>query len=147
MNRIPEQKELIRRLKKAYNEKGLSLNKVVEMMPEDSRKLGKTTCQKLFNRDDAEYLNFSYNTLIFLAELLLDSDKDDEELLLKYKKEVIDNLDFKIVELQEIVDFRTSMVKSLEKTVEDLRKQNTALIEIVRRQMERCDNCEYHVKE
>ena len=131
MNRLPEQKELIRRLREAYADKNLSLNKIIDMMPEDDRKLGKTTCQRLFNREDAESLNFDYNTLILLSEMLLDSDEEDDEARLKYKKKVIEVLEEKIHGLEQMLAFRSERIRTLDATIVHLRKQNEALTGII----------------
>ena len=143
MNRLPEQRELIRRLREAYKEKELSLTKIVDMMPEDERKLGRSTCQRLFNREDAESLNFDYSTLILLSEMLLDQDEEDDEARLKYKKKVIETLENKITTMESIIKFRSERIKGLEDTIADLRKQNGLLTELLKRQMERCDNCAF----
>lgn len=147
MNRLPEQKELIRRLREAYQKNGLSLNRIVDMMPEDDRKIGKSTCQRLFNRTDAENLNFDYNTLILLSEMLLEDDEEDDEILLRYKKKVIETLENKITTMESIIKFRTDRIKNLDETITDLRKQNGLLTEIIKRQMERCDNCAFKKEE
>lgn len=144
MNKLPEQKELIRRLRETYQEKGLSLNKVIDLMPEDERKIGRSTCQRLFNRTDAENLNFDYNTLILLSELLLDQDKDDDAARLKYKKSVIEILESKIADQERIIEFRSARIEKLDETIEHLRAQNTKLTEVLGKLVDRCDNCDFH---
>lgn len=147
MNYLPAQKDLIRSLREAYNAKGLTLDKVIAMMPEDERKLGRTTVQKLFNRDDAENLNFRYNTVIILAELLLDDTLEDDNARLEYKKYVIDHLEEKIKEQERIIEFRSSRIKKLDETIEHLREQNAKLTEILNKLVERCENCAFKKEE
>jgi transcriptional regulator with XRE-family HTH domain len=91
MHKLPEQNELILRLKEAYKNKGLTLNKLIDLMPEDSNKLGRSTVQRLFHGENSENKSYDYNTLIFLANLLLDVNEDDP--LLVFKREVIDQLE------------------------------------------------------
>ncbi len=55
MNILPEQNELILKLKEAYKEKGLTLNGLIDMMPEDSMKLGRSTVQRLFHGKESEH--------------------------------------------------------------------------------------------
>ena len=137
MNRFPEQRELVRKLREAYQEQCLSLNLIVGKMPEDERKIGRTTCQKLFNREDAENLNYDYNTLILLSEILLKEDEEDDEIRLKYKKKVIEDLETKITDLEDIITFRTNMIDSLQDTIIHLRKQNERLTSIIDKLTER----------
>ena len=137
MNRFPEQKELVKKLRDAYNERCLSLNLIVDMMPEDERKIGRSTCQRLFNRADAENLNYDYNTLILLSEILLKEDEEDDEVRLKYKKKVIEDLEAKINDLEDKITFRTSMIDNLQSTIEHLRKQNERLTSIIDKLTER----------
>ena len=147
MNRFPEQRELVRLLREAYQERCLSLNLIVDMMPEDERKIGRSTCQRLFNRADAENLNYDYNTLILLSEILLKEDEEDDEIRLNYKKKVIEDLSSKITEKDQTLEFRAEIIKKQEETIADLRKQNGLLTELLKRQMERCDNCSFIKKE
>lgn len=140
-NNLPEQKELIRRLRESYKEKDLSLNKIVNLMPEDSRKVGRSTCQRLFNRSDAENLNFDYGTLILLSEILLDSDAEDDNARLKYKKSIIEILEAKVSDQQKDIDFRNSRIEKLDGIIADLRQQNSRLTELLNKLVERCDNC------
>lgn len=141
MNRLPEQKELVRRLRESYNEKNLSLNKVLNLMPEDSRKLGRSTCQRLFNRSDAENLSFDYSTLILLSEILLESDAEDDNARLIYKKSIIEILEAKVSDQQKDIDFRNSRIEKLDGIIADLRQQNARLTELLNKLVERCDNC------
>lgn len=138
---LPNQKELIRRLRESYKEKDLSLNKIVNLMPEDSRKIGRSTCQRLFNRSDAENLNFDYGTLILLSEILLDSDAEDDNARLKYKKSIIEILEAKVSDQQKDIDFRNSRIEKLDGIIADLRQQNSRLTELLNKLVERCDNC------
>ena len=143
-NNLPEQKELIRRLRESYKDKGLSLNKIIDLMPEDSRKIGRSTCQRLFNRSDAENLNFDYGTLILLSEILLDSDAEDDNARLKYKKSIIEILEAKVSDQQKDIDFRNSRIEKLDGIIADLRQQNARLTELLNKLVERCDNCKMH---
>lgn len=147
MNNLPAQKDLIRSLREAYVSRGLTLDKILAMMPEDERKLGRTTCQKLFNREDAENLNFRYNTIIILSELLLDDTPEVDRERLEYKKSVIEMQETKIAELEDKITFRTEIIKSLDQTIEHLRQQNAKLTEILNKLVERCENCAFKKEE
>lgn len=147
MNRLPEQKELIRRLRSAYQEQNLSLNKILDMMPDDERKLSRTTCQRLFNDPNAENRSMDYNTLIFLSEMLLEQDEEDDEVRLKYKKRVIEELEEKLKQMDQVLRFRREIISKQEETIADLRKQTNLLTELLKRQMERCENCAFKGKE
>lgn len=138
---LPNQKELIRRLRESYKEKDLSLNKIVNLMPEDSRKIGRSTCQRLFNRSDAENLSFDYSTLILLSEILLESDAEDDNARLIYKKSIIEILEAKVSDQQKDIDFRNSRIEKLDGIIADLRQQNARLTELLNKLVERCDNC------
>ena len=167
MNRLPEQKELILRLVEAYRNKGLTLNKLMDMMPDPSSKLGKTTCQRMFHRENSEDYNYDYNTLIVLSNILLDEDSDD--LLLKYKLKVIEMLEAKNNELEakleyekahyheklekerakynQIIDFRTSRISRLDDLLDEERKANREKDELIKELIRKCDNCAFHKKE
>lgn len=147
MNNLPAQKDLIRSLREAYNAKGLTLDKIMAMMPEDERKLGRTTCQKLFNRDDAENLNFRYNTIIILSELLLDDTPEIDNARLEYKKSVIEILEAKVDDQEQIIKFRSSRIEKLDETINHLRQQNAKLTEILNKLVERCENCAFKKEE
>lgn len=147
MNKLPAQKDLIRDLRDAYYSQNLTLDKVLAMMPEDERKLGRTTCQKLFNRDDAENLNFRYNTIILLSELLLEDSPETDNARLEYKRYVIEQLETKITEQEQIIKFRSSRIEKLDEIIADLRQQNKKLTEILNKLVERCNNCNMHGKE
>ena len=107
MNKLPEQTELILKLKEAYKRKGLSLNKLIDMMPEDDRKLARSTVQRLFHSENSETKNYDYKTLIYLSNLLLDVDDDDDNALLLYKREVIEMLE------RENKDLRAQLVSCM----------------------------------
>lgn len=144
MNKLPAQKDLIRDLRDAYYSQNLTLDKVLAMMPEDERKLGRTTCQKLFNRDDAENLNFRYNTIILLSELLLEDSPETDNARLEYKRYVIEQLEAKITEQEQTIKFRSSRIEKLDEIIADLRQQNKKLTEILNKLVERCNNCNMH---
>lgn len=147
MNNLPAQKDLIRSLREAYNARGLTLDKIMAMMPEDERKLGRSTCQKLFNRDDAENLNFRYNTVIILSELLLDDTPETDNARLEYKKSVIEILEAKISDQEQSIKFRSSRIEKLDDTIAHLRQQNAKLTEILNKLVERCENCAFKKEE
>ncbi|MBP5264221.1 MAG: hypothetical protein J6Z33_07615 [Lachnospiraceae bacterium] len=165
MNKLPEQTELILKLKEAYKNKGLSLNKLIDLMPEDERKLGRSTVQRLFHGEGSENKNYDYNTLILLSNLLLDVD-DDDDTLLRYKREVIEMLERENKDLraqldhekvryheklererkkyEEIVGFRTDRIVKLEEINTDLLRAVNRKDELLRKLIEKCDNCKFH---
>lgn len=166
MNILPEQNELILKLKEAYKEKGLTLNGLIDMMPEDSMKLGRSTVQRLFHGKESEHKNYDYNTLIMLSNLLLDV--DEEDTLLKYKREVIDmlkkenealkaqldhekvryheKLEMERSKSQKIIDFREERIVHLEEVNADLLRAVNRKDEVLRKLLDKCDNCKFHDK-
>ena len=167
MNRLPEQKLLVSKIKEAYKNKGLSLNAVLAMMPNPESRLSKSTCSKMFGKADSDTYNYDYNTLIVLSNLLLD--EDDDDVLLKYKMKVIEMLEAKNKELEakleyekahyheklekerlkynQIIDFRTSRISRLDELLDEERKANREKDELIKELIRKCDNCAFHKKE
>lgn len=161
MHKLPEQNELILRLKEAYKNKGLTLNKLIDLMPEDSNKLGRSTVQRLFHGENSENKSYDYNTLIFLANLLLDVNEDDP--LLVFKREVIgqlekENKDLKLKleeeknsrnkkiddirkEYDRKISFLMNQIDLKDKRIDKLMQNNTLSADLVSKLVAKCENC------
>lgn len=156
MNRLPNQKELVSRIKEAYKSKGLTLNSVLAMMPE-SEGLSKSTCSKIFGKADSETFNYDYNTLSVLSKLLLSEDgivemleariKDLEEQLEYEKKHYHEKLEKERKKYNEIIDFRTSRISKLDDLLDEARESNQKKDELIIKLIEKCENCVFHKKE
>ena len=171
MSNLPDQRDLVLELKQAYNDKGLTLSKLLSMMPENSKKISQTVCHKIFYNENSEDLNYEYNTLVVLAEILLG--RDDNRLLLDFKRTVIEVMQAEIdslkaqvehekakttekvakkqaewdkqrKELEDIIDFRTKRISRLDDLLDDERKSNQKLNEVVMKLVDKCDNCAFH---
>lgn len=107
---MTDTKVLIAKLREVKEEKGLSLNDIVEMT---GNAVSKSTLQKLFS-EDADATTFRYETTIKpVANALLDIDTLEEDdtddvqamkLLLKYKSKRIDELESEIKRLSTALD-------------------------------------------
>ena len=156
MNRLPDQKELVSRIKEAYKNKGLTLNSVLAMMPE-SEVLSKSTCSKIFGKADSETFNYDYNTLSVLSKLLLSEDgivemlearnKELEEQLEHEKKHYHEKLEKERKKYNEIIDFRTSRISKLDNLLDEARASNQKKDELIIKLIEKCENCVFHKKE
>lgn len=157
MKVLPEQKELVLRLKKVFVDKSLSLNKLLAMIPENNQKISKSTCQRLFYKDNSEDFNYDYNTLIILSDLLLD--EEDDTTRLDFKKAIIETLQKQIDDLHqqliyEKLHYHEKLEKErdqfkarldfLKKQVELKDKRMDILFDSVTSLMSKCDNCQFH---
>lgn len=107
---MTDTKVLIAKLREVKEERGLSLNDIVEMT---GKAVSKSTLQKLF-AEDADATTFRYETTIKpVANVLLDIDTLEEDdtdnvqamkLLLKYKSKRIDELEREIARLSASLD-------------------------------------------
>lgn len=104
MEKLERQDSLIIRLRERQQEKGLSIDQIVALMPEDQKKVGRSTCQKLFSKTapKPEDLNFNYNSLFAISDVLLD--EEDDQVRLDFKKELINVLQEKIYGLEQEID-------------------------------------------
>ena len=99
-------KEVILNLKKVKEEKGYSLDTILEMIEENGEFVSKSTLSRVF-RDGSEDQSFNYDgTLSPIANALLDDDNADTKAfraILKLKKDLINELkdELKAVETKE----------------------------------------------
>ena len=131
-------KDIILALKKVKEEKGLSLDKILEMMQEQdyTSSVSKTTLSRVF-REDSENQTFNYEgTIRPIANVLLDLEiETDDDLdtrayksILKLKKELIDELEEKLksVKSAEKAKYNERLIAETEKfqrSMEFVKKQ------------------------
>jgi len=128
-------RDLIAKLREVYKEKDLSYDKLLSLMEQSDNYVSKSTLSRLFGKNWEQY-SFDYeNTLIPIANLLLDvedeADDDSEtkafKSLLKFKMSVIDENAKQIAELKEQLKEVSSKERSkyaerLEKETEKFQK-------------------------
>ena len=104
MEKLERQDTLIMRLRTRQQQKGLSVDQIIALMPESQQKVGKSTCQKLFSKTapKPEDLNFNYTSLFAISDVLCD--KEDDQVRLEFKKDVINIMQEKIDALKHEVE-------------------------------------------
>lgn len=128
-------REIILKLKKVKIEKGLSLDKILELMQENNDYLAKSTLSRVF-ADGSEDKTFRYEeTIRPIAKVLLDmetiepDDNTDVQALksiIRYKSRLIDELEKQL---------ENEKIKSLQ-DIENLRKQFESDTELLRKQID-----------
>lgn len=128
-------REIILKLKKVKIEKGLSLDKILELMQENNDYLAKSTLSRVF-ADGSEDKTFRYEeTIRPIAKVLLDmetiepDDNTDVQALksiIRYKSRLIDELEKQL---------ENEKIKSLQ-DMENLRKQFESDTELLRKQID-----------
>ena len=106
-------KDIILKLKEVREEKGLSYNEILELMEKNGDFLSKSTISRVF-ADGSEEMSFRYEeTIRPIANALLDietiEETDDMDIramksLLKYKLQVIEDLEQKVLQLESSLD-------------------------------------------
>lgn len=106
-------KDIIIKLKEVREEKGLSYGDILDMMEKNGDFVSKTTISRVF-ADGSEEMSFRYEeTIRPIANALLDietiEDTDDMDIramksLLKYKLQVIEELEHKVSKLESSLD-------------------------------------------
>jgi hypothetical protein len=127
-------KDLIIKLKEVKEEKGLSLNEIVDLVEKNGDCVSRSSVQRVFS-DGSEDSSFRYEeTIVPIANALLDVDTieatDDMDIqamkmLLQYKNK-------KIIELEAAID--REKVKAGEKINKERQRYNSA-IEFLKRQI------------
>lgn len=132
-----DDKEIIRKLQRSREKKGISYNMLVEMTKEIGEPVAYSTISKVFGKD-GENTSFNYiNTLQPLAKILLDGEEEDSEVSnlqaeLKVKEEVIAKLNLQIESLLKQMDFMKNQIE-----LKDKRMDNKD--DIIKRIMDRND--------
>lgn len=127
-------KDLIIKLKEVREEKNLSYNDIMELMENNGDYLAKSTLSRVFG-EGSEDLSFRYEeTIRPIAKALLDieniEDTDDMDVkamksLLKYKIQVIEDLERKIRELETDID--KQKIKANEKLEKERERFNKSI--------------------
>ena len=127
-------KDLIIKLKEVREEKNLSYNDIMELMENNGDYLAKSTLSRVFG-EGSEDLSFRYEeTIRPIAKALLDieniEDTDDMDVkamksLLKYKIQVIEDLERKIRELE--TDLDKQKIKANEKLEKERERFNKSI--------------------
>lgn len=163
-------KGIITKLKKVKAEKQLSLQDILDLMEQNGDYSSKSTLSRVF-ADGSEDKHFKYEeTIRPIANVLLDMEtiEDDDttdvqamKTILKYKIERIKELEEQNRELKEqlsyeklryhekleherekydaIIDFRSHQIEKKDERID-------SLLEMVKKLMEKCENCKFHNK-
>ena len=167
-----DDKEIIRKLQKSREKKGISYNMLVEMTKEIGEPVAYSTISKVFGKD-GENTSFNYiGTLQPLAKILLDGEEDDAEVVslqaeLKVKEETIEKLNLRIETLIKQMDFMMHQIELKDKrmdtkdeliqrvmdrndkkdqSIKELMEENKKLEEDLRELMNRCKLCDKKIK-
>ena len=163
-------REIIMKLKEVRAEKQLSLQDILNLMEQNGDYSSKSTLSRIF-ADGSEEKHFKYDeTIRPIAKVLLDietidaDDTADEQAvkaILKYKIERIKELESQVRELKDhlayeklhyhekleherekydaIIDFRSHQIEKKDERID-------SLLEMVKKLMEKCENCKFHNK-
>lgn len=134
-------KDIIVKLKEVRDEKGLSYNDILELMEKNGDFLSKSTISRVF-ADGSEEMSFRYEeTIRPIANALLDietiEDTDNMDVkamksLLKYKIQVIEDLERQIEQLETALD--KEKIRSCEK-LEEERERHRRSIDFLKEQV------------
>ena len=117
MDKLPNQSEIITLLRTKAKEKGLSYDKIVTMLPNDQKKISKSTIQRVLSAEDPATLNCEYNTLFAMGDILIDnSDAAGRSILLHYKRQVIESLELENIMLKERMASEGSLYENISAT-------------------------------
>ena len=171
MDKLPIQNELIVLLRAAAAAKNLNADKLLAMLPNDEKKISKSTIQRLLGSEDPAALNCEYNTLFVLGEILIDSTNvQGRTALLHFKKSVVQTLELENSLLRERLDsdknLYTSMAEyrsaqtsqkdsqidklfdtiankeaQIEKLLQMLDKKEDQISSLLNQLLTKCDNC------
>ena len=135
-------KDLIIKLKAVKEEKGLSLNKIADLIEENGDFISRSSIQRVF-ADGSEDSSFRYEeTIRPIAKALLDIEniEDNDSLdtatlkaLLKYKIQRIEDLENQLEHLQAALD--SEKLKRHEK-IDDIRSEYEKKIDFLKEQIE-----------
>lgn len=134
-------KDIIMKLKDVREEKGLSLNDIMNLIEANGEFVSKTTLSRVF-ADGSEEIKFRYeDTIRPIANALLDIEEIEEgdnidtkamKSLLQYKKKYIEDLENRIEELEIALD--KEKIKSHEK-MDEARAQWSKTIDFLKEQI------------
>ena len=134
-------KDLIIKLKAVKDEKGLSLNKIADLVEANGDFISRSSIQRVF-ADGSEDSSFRYeDTIRPIAKALLDIENIEEDdsldtatlkALLKYKIQRIEDLETQIEKLQAELD--NEKLKRHEK-IDDIRKEYERKIDFLKDQI------------
>jgi transcriptional regulator with XRE-family HTH domain len=134
-------KDIIIKLKEVREEKGLSLNNILDLMEKNGDYLSKSTLSRVF-ADGSEENSFRYEeTIRPIANALLDIETEEEtddldtkalKTLLKYKIQRIEELEQKVQDLEITID--KQKIKHNEK-IEKEREQSRRSIDFLKDQI------------
>lgn len=168
---MPNTRQIILKLKEVREERNLSYDKIVSMLETNGDFLSKSSVSRVF-KDGSEDKSFNYNTTIRpIAKALLDMETIEEDdspeeqamkIIMKAKMDRILELEEQVRELKEqnaheklryhekLDKERESFGRSLDfmkHQIELKDKRIDILMDSLTRQMDKCDNCKFHIKE
>ena len=162
---MPNTRQIILKLKEVREERNLSYDKIVSMLETNGDFLSKSSVSRVF-KDGSEDKSFNYNTTIRpIAKALLDMETIEEDdspeeqaikIIMKAKIERILELEDQIRELKEqiardklryhekleaerakyesVINFRSDQIEKKDARID-------SLLDMLKKQMDRCDNC------
>ena len=168
---MPNTRQIILKLKEVREERNLSYDKIVSMLETNGDFLSKSSVSRVF-KDGSEDKSFNYNTTIRpIAKALLDMETIEEDdspeeqamkIIMKAKMDRILELEEQVRELKEqnahekihyhekLDKERETFRRSLDfmkHQIELKDKRIDILMDSMTRQMDKCDNCQFHKKE
>ena len=162
---MPSTRNIILKLKEVREERNLSYDQIVAMLEKGGDYLSKSSVARVF-KDGSEEKSFNYNTTIRpIAKALLDMETIEEDdtpeeqaikIIMKAKIERILELEDQIRELKEqiardklryhekleaerakyesVINFRSDQIEKKDARID-------SLLDMLKKQMDRCDNC------
>ena len=168
---MPSTRNIILKLKEVREERNLSYDQIVAMLEKGGDYLSKSSVARVF-KDGSEEKSFNYNTTIRpIAKALLDMETIEEDdtpveqakkMIMKAKIDKILELEEQVRELKEqlayeklhyheklekerakfdaIIEFRSNQIEKKDARIDNL-------LDMLKKQMDRCENCQFHKKE
>lgn len=165
---MPNTRQIILKLKEVREERNLSYDKIVSMLEANGDFLSKSSVSRVF-KDGSEDKSFNYNTTIRpIAKALLDMEtiEDDDspeeqamKIIMKAKMDRILELEEQVRELKEqlayeklhyheklekerakfdaIIEFRSNQIEKKDARIDNL-------LDMLKKLMDKCDNCQFH---
>lgn len=130
---LKDNREIIIELKKAKNEKELTLPRLEEMLRAQKKDVAMTTLKRVFREGSEDNDSFNYaSTLKPLAELLLDEDNDGTSA----NAVEIANLKADIKVKEQTIDRLQAQIDSLHIQMQNMREEETKRLNFMKTQIE-----------
>ena len=126
-----DNRELIIELKKARNEKDITLPRLLEMLKAERKDVGMTTLKRVFKEGSEDNDSFKQSTLKPIAELLLDEDNDGTSNGLEIMR-----LESELRVKEETITTLNNQINSLIVQIEQARAEAAKQMEFLHKQIE-----------